>query len=161
MEFSEGGIPELRQHTPLSAFDRDLKRIKLHLEHKQNLIRVAIGAGAAFGSLLVAIGVLAALDVVSWRIAGITVGASAMLVGLARWLINASVHRRHLAAAKRLQPLNADGVDLLCALAEHHAGLQVELDIWNVLTDELSVNELEIAQKWSNEQYTDQKKRKL
>lgn len=150
----QGGIPEMRQHTPLSAFDRDLRRIKLHLDHKQNLVRVAIGSGAAFACILLAAGFLAAFEVIALRVAGMALGAGAMLVGLVRWLINAAVHRRHLAAAKRLQPLNSDGVDYLRALAEHHPDLQVELDIWNVQSDELSVTELELAQKWSNEQHS-------
>ncbi|KLC44480.1 hypothetical protein IPT12_15030 [Xanthomonas perforans] len=151
----QSGIPELRKHSPLSAFDRDMERIKLHLNHKQNLLRVAIGAGVAIGLLLMTVGALSVLELVSLRIAGLTLGAGAMLVGLTRWLINASVHRARLAAAKRLQPLTHDEVAYLHSLAEHSLDLQVELDIWNVLSDELSKTELELAQKWSSRRHSD------
>ncbi|QOX05455.1 MULTISPECIES: hypothetical protein [Xanthomonas] len=154
----QSGIPELRKHSPLSAFDRDMERIKLHLNHKQNLLRVAIGAGVAIGLLLMTVGALSVLELVSLRTAGLTLGAGAMLVGLTRWLTNASVHRAHLAAAKRLQPLTHDEVAYLHSLAEHSLDLQVELDIWNVLSDELSKTELELAQKWSSRRHLDVRK---
>jgi hypothetical protein len=148
----QGGIPELRQHSPLSAFDRDLKRIKLHLDLKRQLVRVAVGGGVAFAALLATLGILASLEVLTWRTAGIAIGAGAMLVGLSRWLINALLHRRQLAAAKRLRPLDADERDYLRTMAARRQDLQVELDIWNMLSDELSVAELEIVKRWSNEQ---------
>lgn len=152
------GIPEMRQHAPLSAFDRDMERIKLHLNLKQNLLRVAIGAGVDIGLLLMTVGVISVLELVSLRTAGMTLGAGAMLVGLTRWLTNAFVHRGHLAAAKRLQPLTVDDVAYLHSLAEHNLDLQVELDIWNVLSDELSMTELELAQKWSSRRHSDVRK---
>ena len=139
----------VKRHTPMSAFDRDLYRIKLHLDHTRIVFLAAVWCGVCF-LLLGAIAVyLYATGILSGRLAGLIVGGGAFVIGLGRWGINAVLGARLNSWLRRNQVLSEDGLKELRAHGAAHPNIQAVLDIWDFQTEELTTGELDLVRKWS------------
>ena len=139
----------VKRHTPMSAFDRDLYRIKLHLDHTRFVYLAAVWCGVSF-LLLGAIAVyLYGTGVLSGRHAGLIVGGGAFAIGLGRWGVNAVLGARLNNWLRRNQVLSEDGLKELRAHGAAHPDIQSVLDIWDFQTEELTTGELALVRKWS------------
>lgn len=140
---------KLREHTPLSAFDRDLLRLRLPMDHQQQTARVAIAVGVTVLVVALTVAALAITGLLAWRSAGLTIGATGLVLGLTRWAINAVLARRMEERYRLLQPLGEQGNAEMRACVERHPDLAQVLSIWDLTSEELSMTELEIVRAWS------------
>lgn len=140
---------KVERHTPLSAFDRDLLRIKLYADHGRKVFLAAVWCGVGFLFLGTIAVFLYEIDMVSGRLAGLIVGGGALACGLGRWAINAVLAARLSSWLRRNQVLSEDGLEELRAHGAAHPAIQSVLDIWNVQTEELTTGDLALVRQWS------------